>query len=347
MFDPTAARERIEKFWTLPASFGKERGASYTFLDEIVSDRYSLVHGMQFLRDELQFAGKVVDSDISACGADLSMPSVVTTLAKTSCGDRITHCEASEQYHDVMIQRFATMAEFGGYKAETFYPMGGGIDDGATLAGVTWDHQLDSVLRERIYSGNPRSFVLVNADLMTHVGRIDQADGTVIVGMAQEAPWRQPRTACGAMMGTLYKFDEGNAVHRRLRHDLGEENYAFLTKKGVRTKEGIDLTPAVAAAIVALQGMKNTAKALASKMDERGVAHLTASITVNRVSRDDNVIYLARATVFQGEVRIQGLGLDASCYSGELIQHKGESRLQLLYEGTDDADFPVMSRRPG
>ncbi|MFO0660204.1 MAG: hypothetical protein U0165_10285 [Polyangiaceae bacterium] len=347
MFDPRAAQERVEKLWSLPASFGKERSANFIYLNEIVSDRYSLVHGMQFLRDELQFAGKVVDSDIYACGADLSLPSVVTTLAQTSCGDRITHCEASEQYHDVMIQRFATMAEFGGYKAETFYPMGGGIDDGATLAGVTWDHQLDSVLRERIYAGNDKSFVLVNADLMTHVGRIQQADGTEVVGMAQEAPWRQPRTACGAMMGTLYKFDQNNSVHRRLRNDLGEDNYAFLTKVGVRTPKGVDVTPAVAAAIVALKGMSNTAKALSTRMDERGVAHLTATITVNRVSRDDTVIYLARATVFQGEVRMQGLGLDARGYSGDLVEYKGERRLQLSYEHIDEADHPVMSRRGG
>ena len=93
---PDAARARLEKFWSLGAHFGMERSHLHTFLNEIVSDRYVLVNGLQILRDELQLAGipGAVSSDVHACGVDFSLPSVVTTLAHTNCGDRI-HRERS------------------------------------------------------------------------------------------------------------------------------------------------------------------------------------------------------------------------------------------------------------
>jgi len=72
--------------------------------------------------------------------------------------------------------------------------------------------------------------------------------------------------------------------------------------------------------------------ALTQEMDERGLAHLTASTTVNRPSRDDLVIYLARATVFQGKVHIQSLGSKAELYGGKLVDYAGERRLQLTYD---------------
>jgi len=53
-FDPSAAQERLEKFWQLSASFGMERNAYHNYLNEIVSDRYALINGLQLLRDELQ-----------------------------------------------------------------------------------------------------------------------------------------------------------------------------------------------------------------------------------------------------------------------------------------------------
>ncbi|MGK7936584.1 MAG: hypothetical protein AB4206_12420 [Xenococcaceae cyanobacterium] len=54
-FDPTAAQKRIAQFWSLSASFGMERNAYHNYLNEIVSDRYVLIKGLQILRDELQF----------------------------------------------------------------------------------------------------------------------------------------------------------------------------------------------------------------------------------------------------------------------------------------------------
>jgi hypothetical protein len=53
---------------------------------------------------------------------------------------------------------------------------------------------------------------------------------------------------------------------------------------------------------------------------------------VNRPHHDDTIVYLARATVFNGQTRVQGFGTDASKYGGTLVDHGGDMRLQLLYE---------------
>jgi hypothetical protein len=257
-FDPRMARERLERMWKLPAKFGYEHNAYAVYLNEWVSDRYALVNGVQLLRDELQFAALAKGSDIFACGADLSLPSAVTTLAHTNCGDRIHQGEATTSYEHTVASRFATLSEIGELKLEAFSPTGGGTDDGATLAHVTVAHQLDEPLRARVYEGNASSFVLVNIDLKTHVGRLDREEHTVY-GSTLESPWREPRAACGAIVGALAHYNEKNNVHRRIRHDLGEENFQFLSTERVHTSGGTDITPAIASSIVAIQGMHNAA----------------------------------------------------------------------------------------
>jgi hypothetical protein len=341
-FDPALAQSRVARFWDLESQFGVERGALKVYLHEIVSDRYQLISGLQVLRDELQFADRKTLSDVLACGADFEAPSVVTTLAHTSCGDRVGQ-EAKHQYEETVASRFATMSEVGGLKVESFSPAGGGTDDGATLAHVTIAHQLDESLRARIYAANPQSFVLVAIDLTTHVGQSGEA--TTRYGTTREAPWREPRAACGAVMGALEAFNEDNAVHRRLRRDLGEENYAFLRERGVRSAEGIDITPVVAASIICVQGLINTARACAEEIDERGVAHLTASVVVNRTSAPDPLIYLSRATVFGGEFRMQGLGTNARLYEGKMVDESRSQGLLLTYGGQASADPPSMAAR--
>ncbi len=338
-FDPTAAQKRIDQFWCLPASFGMERNAYHNYLNEIVSDRYALINGLQLLRDELQLAA-YSKTDIHICGADLSIPSVITTLAYTNCGDRIHQGEATKRYRDVVASRFATLSEIGELKLEAFFPAGGGTDDGATLAHVTVAHQMDQPLRRRLYAGNPQSMVLVAVDLKTHVGRLE-VEGKRIYGKTQESPWRQPRHACGAIVGALTDYHPHNMIHRRIRDDLGEKNFQYLSSNQIFTDDGIDITMTVAAAIVAIRGVRNTAMAMTQEIDERGLAHLTASTTVNRPSRDDLVIYLARATVFDGKVRIQSLGTKAELYSGKLIKYAGELRLQLTYDNLDAEHLPV------
>jgi hypothetical protein len=344
MFDPAAAHERLARLWKLKGVFGAERGTNRIFLDEIVSDRLQLLAGMQVLRDELQFAPVPHTLDREACQADLTLPSVVTTVAFTNCGDRI-HQGEMERYVQVVASRFATISEIGVLKPEAFRPTGGGTDDGATLAHVTWAHVLDEPLRKRVYDGNDQSYVACGFDLKGHIGRLDTEDGKVLFGTTQESPWREPRAACGAIVGALAHFDEKNDVHRRIRSDLGDPNFAFLTTEGIRTDEGIDLTSTVAAAIVAIQGMHDTARALQHEMDERGVAHLTASLTVNRSAMADTMIYLARATVFGGHLQRQGLGTDARKYSAELVDYKADRRLHLAYDGHRGEDFAIETER--
>ncbi len=341
MFDPSAARTRLERLWHLKAHFGMERGSNRVFLDEIVSDRMQLVGGLQVLRDELQFAIPPAAQDREACSADFTQPSVITTLAYTNCGDRIHHGEI-EHYQRVVASRFATISEIGTLKPEAFHPTGGGTDDGATLAHVTWAHALDEPLMKRTYEGNRQSFVLCAFDLRTHVGRDHQVDR---FGTTRESTWREPRAACGAIVGTLTHYNADNDVHRRLRNNLGEDNFALLSTKGVKTTDGIDVTAVVGAAIVAIDGMLETARALRTEMDQRGMAHLTASITVNRPGMPDTIIYLARATVFGGELRTQGFGVDATKYGGAMVDHRAERRLRLTYDGLTDTEFPIATER--
>jgi hypothetical protein len=342
MFDPNAARERLARLWKLKAQFGTERGTNRIFLDEMVSDRLQLVAGLQILRDELQFAPFPAVDDREQCRADLSLPSVVTTLAFTNCGDRIHQSEV-DRYVQVVASRFATLSELGTLKPEAFRPTGGGTDDGATLAHVTWAHVLDEPLRARVYGGNTQSFVACGFDLKAHIGRLDTEDGDVLFGRTQESPWREPRAACGAIVGAIAQYDEKNDVHRRIRNDLGEANFALLAGDGIRSDEGVDITAAVGAAIVAVQGMLDTARALQHEMDERGVAHLTASLTVNRSAMPDTMIYLARATVFGGELTRQGFGVDARKFTGALVRYKADRRLHLRYDGQDGGSFPMES----
>jgi hypothetical protein len=334
-FDSGVAAARVDRFWALNASFGHEHGAVHTYLNEIVSDRYVLVNGVQLLHDELQFSAIKVPgdhADVRACGADLSLPSVITTLAHTNCGDRIHQGEATTLYQQMVAGRFACKSEIGENKVEAFSPTGGGTDDGSTLAHVTVAHQLDEPIRKALYEGNASSYVLVNIDLKTHVGLLSPENGNIAVGITQESKWREPRAACGAIVGTLKAFNEKNGVHRRIRQDLGEANFEFLRREGVHSKDGVDVTAAVAASIVAIQGMENTAKALESELDERGLAHLTASVTVNRPHFPDTIVYLSRATVFNGATQIQGFGTDAKKYTGEIIDWRGERRLLLGYD---------------
>jgi hypothetical protein len=81
------------------------------------------------------------------------------------------------------------------------------------------------------------------------------------------------------------------------------------------------------------------------ELDERGVAHLTASVTVNRPHFPDTIIYLARATVFGGETRTQGFGTDASRYSGRIVETHGDHRILLTYAGIDCSEHPVRSSK--
>ncbi len=205
---------------------------------------------------------------------------------------------------------------------------------------MTVAHELDEHLKREVYAGNPQSMSLVAIDLKTHVGRLRQ-DGKQVYGLTRESPWREPRAACGAIVGALTQYNSHNLIHRRIRDDLRERNFQYLTNHRILTDDGVDITMAVASALVAIRGIRNTAMALPQEMDERGVAHLTASMTVNRPSRDDLVIYLGRATVFNGKVLIQSLGTEADRYGGKLVDYAQEQRLQLSYADWDVENLPI------
>lgn len=89
-----------------------------------------------------------------------------------------------------------------------------------------------------------------------------------------------------------------------------------------------------------------------------GVGHLTGTLTVNVMSVLDPIIYLARATVFQHEIKfqvpnktlsrkketklvfscllvLQGIGTDASKYGGRMVN----KRLLLTYDGKEFNTF--------
>ncbi|MEM9149320.1 MAG: hypothetical protein AAGB19_02560 [Cyanobacteria bacterium P01_F01_bin.3] len=119
-FDAAATQARVDAFWQRTASFGTERNAYHNYLNELVSDRYTLTKGLQILRDELQFAAHS-KTEMDTCGADLTLPSVVTTLAYTNCGDRIHQGEVTKRYRDVVASRFGKVRIQGlGTQAECY-----------------------------------------------------------------------------------------------------------------------------------------------------------------------------------------------------------------------------------
>ncbi len=340
-FDPTLIESNLSRMWNRKTidgddiSFGLGRNPHKIYLDYIVEDRMVLTHGFKPINDELRFAPPPV-------GANFGLPSVITTLAHTICGDRLNQGQPIDSYRLNVATRFGTLSEMGEIKIERFFPAGGGTQDGKTLAHVTVDHAADKSIRERLYNGNPSSYILYNFDLQTHTGRIDTPEGSHF-GKASESPFREQRLACGAIIGALENFDENNTDHRRIRSDLGEDNYIFLSKNKIFAEESIDITYAVASAIVAIQGMYNTMEGLKNELDERGVAHLTASLNINRVSIDDTITLLARATMFNSQINIQGLGTDASKYGGRKIKWYGDTRLLLTYNNIELSGFPIMN----
>lgn len=367
-FDPEQATLGLERLWDKPSSFGMEAKPYRVYLDEIISDRFCLTKGSQLIRDELQLSFNLPQrnhtvntkllSHLFPCAADLSLPSVLSTCAYTVCGDRICQTNALKTYQLAVAGRFASFTEHGESKPELFFATGGGTDSGPTLAHVTYAHSIDPAIRTHVYNGNAKSFVLVNIDICTHCGHLDVGKGNqeamagkvyrdvgVVYGKAQESLFRDARAACGAIVGMLSHFSLANGVHVRLRRDLGEENYAYLTKNDILADDGSPVTFLVAAAIISIQGMKDTLQALGpgGELDQRGMGHLTANVLVNNEGERECLMYCARGTVFNGEMRIQGLGTDASKYSAKMKRDdSGHCVVQLLYNGS--VDHPIESK---
>ncbi|MBI2134345.1 hypothetical protein HYU11_06740 [Candidatus Woesearchaeota archaeon] len=314
-------------FRTVPC-FGIERNSHRIYLEEIVKDRRTLAWGFRVIRDELDLADPPV-------GADFSKRSVLVTLAHTTCGDRANKGQPLNDYHLDVASRFATIRETGEPLVEEFFPIGGGVEDAGLFAHVTVGHASDSNLKQKLYS-NPESFILYCFDIQSHVG----VNGDY--GRVQESRFRSARNACGAIVDCLSNYNPSNPVHRRISGDLGDENFHYLSSNRITAEGGQDITYAVAASVLSVRGMLKVMDSLEHELDDRGFAHLTASIGVNRTSRDDNVIYLARSIMSRGNVMFQGFGEDASLYAGKVIEHHGEMRLSLSYGHSGSPGFSVQ-----
>eukprot|EP00294_Goniomonas_avonlea_P000732 CAMPEP_0114551504 /NCGR_PEP_ID=MMETSP0114-20121206/6640_1 /TAXON_ID=31324 /ORGANISM="Goniomonas sp, Strain m" /LENGTH=910 /DNA_ID=CAMNT_0001736345 /DNA_START=301 /DNA_END=3034 /DNA_ORIENTATION=+ len=228
------------------------------------------------------------------------------------------------------------------------YPAGGGAEDASALVRVATRHQLDHSVEAAVYGGNSKSYSVACFDLMGHVGLTEETnvfgrkngEHKVSFGSAQESWWRDPQSACSAIIHCLRSYNGSNPVHRRLRRDLGEDNYDFLSSAprwaaGDKGDRMVALNAVVAAAIIVVRGAMNTLNCLHKTIKERTCAHVTASILVNRASKADLVISLGRGTVFGDSCMWQGFGVDAREYSGKMVAVAGEHRLMLRYSGTD------------
>mmetsp|Transcript_27727 Transcript_27727/g.65845 ORF Transcript_27727/g.65845 Transcript_27727/m.65845 type:complete len:467 (+) Transcript_27727:111-1511(+) len=366
---PASVSKRVERMWQLSAkTLGQERTPQTVYLG-IISNRYALVRGTQLIRDELMLSFNQPDyhrhnqalnasTDFKECSADLELPSVLTTCGYTMCGDRICQSNSLRRYQSMVAGRFGSITEGGEMKPELFFATGGGTDSGPTLAHVTVGHAVDAAIKYKLYNTNQDSSFLVNIDVCTHCGHLDIGENNsaefagktydgvgVIYGLAQESVFRDPRPACGAIVGMLTNFNLQNPVHVRLRNDLGEANYQFLSKNDVPADDGSPCRFLIAAAIIAIQGMRNTLEALGpgGELDERGVGHMTAQVQINNGDNNECILYCARGTVFNGEMRVQGLGVDASRYSAKMVTMKdGKKRVKVLYDGTDQ--HPILAR---
>eukprot|EP00287_Rhodomonas_sp_CCMP768_P010536 CAMPEP_0196721258 /NCGR_PEP_ID=MMETSP1091-20130531/3883_1 /TAXON_ID=302021 /ORGANISM="Rhodomonas sp., Strain CCMP768" /LENGTH=429 /DNA_ID=CAMNT_0042062699 /DNA_START=23 /DNA_END=1312 /DNA_ORIENTATION=- len=355
--------QNVANMWKLHSDFGVEKEPENVFM-AIISNRYALVKGTQMLRDELQLAFNSpsyrhsehwanLGDGIMECGADLTTPSVLTTCGYTMCGDRICQSLALKRYQTMVAGRFGSMTESGETKPELFFATGGGTDSGPTLAHVTVGHALDARIKDNLYSGNADNFFLCNIDVCTHCGHLDigsenKADflgntyakvGT-IYGLAQESELRDPRPCCGAIVGMITNFNMHNPVHVRLRSDLGEANWNYLAKNDIKADDGSPVKFLIAAAIIAIQGMRNTVDALGpgGELDERGLGHMTAQVQVNNVEGKETLLYCARSTVYGGVIMEQGLGTDATKYQAVMDGHN----VRFLYDGKKD--FPIVTR---
>eukprot|EP00287_Rhodomonas_sp_CCMP768_P002475 CAMPEP_0196720306 /NCGR_PEP_ID=MMETSP1091-20130531/3108_1 /TAXON_ID=302021 /ORGANISM="Rhodomonas sp., Strain CCMP768" /LENGTH=524 /DNA_ID=CAMNT_0042061489 /DNA_START=119 /DNA_END=1693 /DNA_ORIENTATION=+ len=363
-------QQRIADMWSQPSAFGEEDEPASVYLS-IIANRYALVKGAQLIRDELLLAfnkpgyhnkNKSSHSPhLAQCAANLSLPSVLTTCGYTMCGDRICQSRALSQYKSMIAGRFGSMTEGGENKPEFFFATGGGTDSGPTLAHVTVGHALDSAIKKKMYTKNAESCFLCNIDVCTHCGHLEVGPGHshsflgntydgvgAVYGLAQESVFRDPRPTCGAIVGMISNFNMQNPVHVRLRNDLGEANFNYLKNNDVQADDGSSVRFLIAAAIIAIQGMRNTLDALGpgGELDERGVGHMTAQVQVNNREGFETILYCARATVFNGVITEQGLGTDASKFTAEMVTNKdGVQQVKLIYDGVQDSEaLPIVVR---
>ena len=284
MFDPSVARERLERLWELAAQFGLERGSNRVFLDEIVSDRLQLLSGPPGAarraavlpsRRRRRIAKPARPTSPSRAS---SRPSRSPTAVTASTTARSSTTSASSR------ARFATLSELGTLKPEAFHPPAAARTTARRSRTSRGRTSSTSRCAARLRRATPQSFVLCAFDLKTHVGRARRARATscsagrgVLVARAARGVRRDRRRARGVTTS-------GTTSTARIRDDLGEDELrAALRADGRAHATKASTSPRSSRRRSSpIQGMRDTARALQHEMDERGVAHLTASMTVNR-----------------------------------------------------------------
>ncbi len=337
-FNPSYAQERLDLMWQQEMLFGRERNPRHVYTEKIGKDRWVLMGAFRRADNPFAFQPEPVGVNLR------QQPIVVPTVAHAMCVDRCIQGQSAELYRQSIGAFFGFKEASGLPQIERNFTLGGGAEEGGVLAHVTAGHSLAGIINRLQDGGHPQSFFLHGIDIQTHVGLTIDSSSTRRYGVVHEYHGLGERPACGAIVGMLRHYNDKNRVHKRLRTDLGEDNYRLLSTEGVKTSEGIEITYVVAAAIIAVQGLQHTLDALPQELHQRALAHLTASVIVNETASDGLIIYLGRATGFNGVLRHQGFGTDASQYSGSLVKHHDDKpRLELTYNRWRQGQFPVDS----
>ena len=98
------------------------------------------------------------------------------------------------------------------------------------------------------------------------LGFAHSGDAIFLLGETREAPWREPRAACGAIVGALSHFHAKNAVHRRIRSQHEDE---FGLDRGETALDHRECPPMVIRALHAVLEDRPDQAILAQLVDPR------------------------------------------------------------------------------
>lgn len=245
-FNPTLVQSRVDEMWLRDSVFGEEKSPLEFYVGELLTDRRRITRGLQLLQDELDLPRSSSGLAESTNIADLSIPSVLSSLCKLECTEETAAAgPATYLYSSAVGTRCASMTEEGCIEYEVHKCPGGGLD-----RATRWTRSLVSAsrmsgsVRRRIYNGNPLSFLVYNIDVTTHCGRLELgAKDTVkdrgrtyrkIPAWYGKSKQENGKSidACGVIVSCLNRYDASDSAHVHIRSTLGEENFNFLTSRG-------------------------------------------------------------------------------------------------------------------
>ncbi|EKX50083.1 hypothetical protein GUITHDRAFT_104313 [Guillardia theta CCMP2712] len=307
-FDPSMARKRMETMWSRESiTFGEEQSAMHIHREEWITDRLCLTKGFEIVRDDLQLSLE----GLSVCTADLTCPSVASILGRFSCGESFSTLFFSELSHP-KFKCFESSSMQSSFLKTSVAREATGM--------------LGERFRSKFYRGNPLSYQLFNFDVVSHVN--------ISMLTAQS---KYPSSKSGqdnnhsCILGCLRAFDPDNSNHVQIRRLLGESNFEFLSSSAAgKGEEAQETACLIAGCILAVQGMREVMESMSRVMDGRGMCHATASLLTDK--QQDRMLYCARGSVFDGQIREQGMGTDAAKYKVHRILHRdGNNRFFIKY----------------